>query len=53
MTTGLKPGVHCIAAIPILLDESLDLCSIGSHAGRYAPALLSDLMESVSMGVAS
>lgn len=30
MTTGLRPGVHCIAATPFLPDESLDLASIGT-----------------------
>lgn len=28
MTTGLRPGVHCIAATPFMPDESLDLASV-------------------------
>jgi 4-hydroxy-tetrahydrodipicolinate synthase len=30
MTTGLEPGVHCIAATPFLPDESLDLASVST-----------------------
>lgn len=30
MSTGLTPGVHCIAATPFLPDESLDLASVGT-----------------------
>jgi 4-hydroxy-tetrahydrodipicolinate synthase len=30
MTTGLKPGVHCISATPFLPDESLDDASLKS-----------------------
>ena len=28
MSTGLRPGVHCIAATPFMPDEALDLASI-------------------------
>lgn len=30
MSTGLRPGVHCIAATPFMPDESLDLASINT-----------------------